>query len=102
MKRCKDRHMYYDSSHLKANKHSIFHLTDYKAQLSSLTCQFDKVIYITLYWSEKCRYLGRITLQQLPDLMSDWYNVFSEIAAQLWVKLNCLPNNSNLQSMSFQ
>ena len=38
----------YDNLHLKANNHSIFNLTDYKAHLSSLTSQFDKV----LNWSE--------------------------------------------------
>ena len=29
-------------------------------------------------------------------------NAFIERAAQLWVNLNCLPNNCNLETMSFQ
>ena len=34
--------------------------------------------------------------------MGDWYNAFWERVAQLWVILNCLPNNCNLETMSFQ
>ena len=36
------------NSHFKENSHSIFHQTDYKAHLSSLTRQFEKVLYIGL------------------------------------------------------
>ena len=53
MKRCNDKYIFYDNSHLKANNHSIFNLTDYKAHLSSLTSQFDKVFYIGLNISIK-------------------------------------------------
>ena len=37
-----------ENSHFKENSPSIFHETDYKAHLSSLTSQFDKVLYIGL------------------------------------------------------
>ena len=47
-KRCKDRYMYYDNSHLIENNHLIFHVNDYKAHLSSLPSQFDKLISIGL------------------------------------------------------
>ena len=53
MKRCKDGYMYYDNSHLKVNNYSSFHLTDYKAHLSTLTSQFDKVLDIGLNVSIK-------------------------------------------------
>ena len=36
--------MYYDNSHFIENKHLIFHINDYKAHLSSLPSQFDKLI----------------------------------------------------------
>ena len=38
--------MYYDNSHLIENNHLIFHINDYKAHLSSLPSQFDKLISI--------------------------------------------------------
>ena len=41
------------NSHFKENSHSIFHQTDYKAHLSSLKSQFDKVLYIGLNISTK-------------------------------------------------
>ena len=47
-KRCKDMYMYYDNSHLIANNHLIFHINDYKAHVSSLPSQFDKLISIGL------------------------------------------------------
>ena len=40
-------------SHFKENSHSIFHQTDYKAHLSSLSSQFEKVLYIGLNISIK-------------------------------------------------
>ena len=40
--------MYYDNSHLIENNHLIFHINDYKAHLSSLPSQFDKLISIGL------------------------------------------------------
>ena len=40
--------MYYDNSHLIEINHLIFHINDYKAQLSSLPSQFDKLISIGL------------------------------------------------------
>ena len=40
--------MYYDNSHLVENNHLIFHINDYKARLSSLPSQFDKLISIGL------------------------------------------------------
>ena len=39
--------MYYDNSHLIDNNH-FFHINDYKAHLSSLPSQFDKLISIGL------------------------------------------------------
>ena len=48
MKKCKDRYMYADNSHLIENNHLIFHINDYKAHLSSLPSQFDKLISIGL------------------------------------------------------
>ena len=47
-RRCKDRHMYYDNSHLIEKNHLIFHINDYKAHLSSLPNQFDKFVSIGL------------------------------------------------------
>ena len=41
------------NSHFKENSHSIFHQTDYKTHLASLTSQFDKVLYIGLNISIK-------------------------------------------------
>ena len=40
--------MYYDNSHLIIFVHLIFHANDYKAHLSSLPSQFDKLISIGL------------------------------------------------------
>ena len=40
--------MYYDNSHLIENNHLIFHINDYKAHLSSLPSQFDKLVSIGL------------------------------------------------------
>ena len=40
--------MYYDNSHLIENNHLIFHINDYKANLSSLPSQFDKLVSIDL------------------------------------------------------
>ena len=40
--------MYDDNSHLIENYHLIFHIHDYKAHLSSLPSQFDKLISIGL------------------------------------------------------
>ena len=40
--------MYYDYSHSIENNHLIFHINDYKAHLSSLPCQFEKIISIGL------------------------------------------------------
>ena len=48
IKRCKDRYMYYDNSHLIENNYLIFHINDYKAHLSSFPSQFDKLISIGL------------------------------------------------------
>ena len=45
---CKDRYMYDDNSHLIENSHLIFHINDYKAHLSPLPSQFDKLISIGL------------------------------------------------------
>ena len=39
---------YYDNSHLIENNTLIFHINDYKAHLSSLPSQFDKLISIGL------------------------------------------------------
>ena len=64
--------MYYDNSHLIENNHLIFHINDYKAHLSSLPSQFDKLISIGLKFASKLQYLARITLLQLLNLMSDW------------------------------
>ena len=41
------------NSNFKENSRSIFHQSDYKAHLSSLTSQFDKVLYIGLNISIK-------------------------------------------------
>ena len=71
-KRCKDRYMYSDNSHLIENNLLIFHINDYKAHLSSLPSQFDKLISIGLNICIKIEYLARITLLQLLNLMSDW------------------------------
>ena len=48
IKRCNDRYIYYDNSHLIENNHLIFIINDYKAHLSSLPSQFDKLISIGL------------------------------------------------------
>ena len=45
---CKDRYMYYGNSHLIENNQLMFHINDYKAHLSSLPSQFDKLISIGL------------------------------------------------------
>ena len=44
----KDGYMYNDNSQLIENNHLIFHINDYKAHLSSLPSQFDKLISIGL------------------------------------------------------
>ena len=64
--------MYYDNFHLIENNHLIFHINDYKAHLSSLPSQFDKLISIGLNIALKLQYFARITLLQLLNLMSDW------------------------------
>ena len=64
--------MYYDNSHVIENNHLIFHINDYKAHLSSLPSQFDKLISIGLNIASKFYYLARIKLLQLLNLMSDW------------------------------
>ena len=46
--------MYCDNSHLLENKHLIFHINDYKAHLSSLPSQFDKLISIGLNMLNIC------------------------------------------------
>ena len=51
--------MYYDNSHLIENNHLIFHINDYKAHLSSLPSQFDKLISIGLNICIKLQYLGQ-------------------------------------------
>ena len=71
-KRCKDRYMYYDNSHLIENNYLIFHINAYKAHLSSLPSQFDKLISIGLNICIKLQYIARITQLQLLNLMSDW------------------------------
>ena len=43
-----DTPSYYDNPHLIENDHLIFHINDYKAHLSSLPSQFDKLISIGL------------------------------------------------------
>ena len=40
--------MYYDNFHFIENNHLFFHINDYKAHLSSLPSQFDKLISIGL------------------------------------------------------
>ena len=45
---CKGRYTYYDNSHLIENNNLIFHINNYKAHLSSLPSQFDKLISIGL------------------------------------------------------
>ena len=64
--------MYYGNSHLIENNHLIFHSNYYKAHLSSLPSQFDKVISFGLNICIKIAVLARITLLQLLNLMNDW------------------------------
>ena len=40
--------MYYDNSYLTENNQLFFHINDYKAHLSSLPNQFDKLISLGL------------------------------------------------------
>ena len=40
--------MYYDNSYLIETNHLVFHINDYKAHVSSLPSQFDKLIAIGL------------------------------------------------------
>ena len=97
-------YMYYDNSHLIENSHLTFLINDYKAHLSSLPSQFDKLISIGLntVFASKLQYLARITLLQLLNLMSDWLKKFRKRDAQLLVKLNSKQNNSYLETMLFQ
>lgn len=87
------------------NRHFIFHLTYYKAYLSSLTSQSDKLLYIDISISIKIA--G--TEAKLPCYRFEFsaagvvtYNAVRERAVRFSVKSNCLQNISNLATLSFQ
>ena len=67
--------MYYDNSHLIENKRLIFHINDYKALLSSLPSQFDKLISIGLNICINIAVFTRITLLQLLNLIGKIFSV---------------------------
>ena len=64
--------MYYDNSHLIENNHLIFHINDYKAHLSSLPSQLDKLISIGLNICIKIAVFSQTYTATAVNLMSDW------------------------------
>ena len=64
--------MYYYNSHLIENNHLIFHINDYKAHLSSLPSQFDKLISIGLNICIKIAVFSQNYTATAANLVSDW------------------------------
>ena len=64
--------MYYDNYHIIENNHLIFHINDYKAHLSSLPSQFDKLISIGLNICIKIAVFGKIISGK--EMHNSWLN----------------------------
>ena len=68
--------MYYENSHLIENNHLMVHINDYKAHLSSLPSQFDKLISIGLNFCIKMavfsqNYTATARVGKMPAFMSN-------------------------------